>query len=174
MPDTGRLVALLDLCEDAKAAAYIARHFEPDEWREQVAAFRERGFLAAADEEGTPVCVAGDRDRFMEDHRRRRREEAAVAEARRAADPRRQVEHAEHTAAFARANARRYGQPERARRLTMRARLARVRLLVGRLVAPRHGGREHRAPRRRPTSRAGSRRGDPDPAGEPEPPRGRR
>lgn len=168
--------------EIEKARRYIIDNFDVADWPEQVARFRRDRFLATVQaEDGIPVLIAGCHDLFLADFKRRRAEEAAEAEARIAADPQRQVQRDEHTAAAVRDSARRFGRrggsdlPERARTLTIRARLARVRLLVGRIVPARHGGREHRARRRRrATARTAARRGDPDPAGDdPEPPKRR-
>jgi hypothetical protein len=161
-------VAVLDLVEDDHARAHIARHYEPSEWRDQVFAFMHLGFIPGRADDGTPICIAGDRDAWMTDHKARRRAEAAAAERRREAEPRLRVEHDEHVAAVHRLNARQVTRRrghggawgldlrERSIRLTFRARLGRVRLALRRLVgAPaRPRSREHRARRSRSGRRA--------------------
>jgi hypothetical protein len=180
--DVDRDVAVLDLVEDDKARAYIAWKYPPALWRDHVVAFLLLGFIPGRDEDGTPICIAGDRDLWFADHRRRRRAEREQREAQRAADPqlarRQDVERDELAAVHARRNAgdvwRRGGRAapamcERAFRIAVRSRVGRARLTLGRLLpAPRP--REHRARRRRTSAR-------PAPAGEPsepEPPGGRR
>jgi hypothetical protein len=188
MPEVAEAVAVLDLVEDDRARSHIARNYPPCQWRDQVAAFMFLGFIGGADEEGAPICVAGNRDAWMDDLKARRHAEAAEAERRREANPRLQVEHDEHTAAYHRHMARRVRRRrghsgawglalrERSIRLTFRARLGRARLALRRLVGAtaRPRSREHRARRVRPGARAprGALAGDAGP--EPEPRRGDR
>jgi hypothetical protein len=182
-PAVGAQVAFLDgLPEDARR--YIAANFSPGEWAAKVDAFTRQGFLATTDKDGMPVCAVGDRDAFLADHRRRRQADAELAKRRREADPAREVEHAEHAAAFASHNADAVEQRggaaaptlrRRADRLTRRARLQRVRSVlrsaIARRVRPRARGRRAASARRRNGVRS-SRAADPSP-GEPDPAEGR-
>jgi hypothetical protein len=166
-------VAFLDAV-DEDTRRYIAAHFEPAEWAAKVEWFKRWPFFPGTQEDGTPICLFGDREAHLGWVREQRAAERVGA-----------VHDDGHAAALASQIAdtveRRGGTAaprlrRRADRLSRRARLQRVRsvlrsAIARRVVRPRARGRRAASARRRNGVRS-SRAADPSP-GEPDPAEGR-